>query len=102
MNQLMPAAAMNDLGPSAAPAADALAPASDIFMSEPKSVAPPQPPVLAETEGPGAHEAAAAPFQDQTVLLQNEEESFALGPVDASALRGGYPIESIYHLVSRR
>ncbi|BES91784.1 Conserved region of Rad21 / Rec8 like protein [Nesidiocoris tenuis] len=88
MNQLMPAAAMNDLGPSAAPAADALAPTSDIFMSEPKSVAPPQPPVLAETEGPGAHEAAAAPFQDQTVLLQNEEESFALGPVDASALRG--------------
>lgn len=28
------------------------------------------------------------PQSDQTTLLQNEEESFALAPVDASALRG--------------
>ena len=32
--------------------------------------------------------AAVAP-QEQTTLLHNEEESFALAPVDASALRGG-------------
>ena len=31
----------------------------------------------------------AAP-NDQTTLLQNEEESFALAPVDASALKGKY------------
>lgn len=28
------------------------------------------------------------PTADQTTLLQNEEESFALAPVDASALKG--------------
>ncbi len=32
--------------------------------------------------------APPAPAQDQTTLLQNEEESFALAPVDASAMRG--------------
>ncbi len=30
------------------------------------------------------------PAQDQTTLLQNENESFALAPVDASAVRGGF------------
>lgn len=33
-------------------------------------------------------ELAEEPPQDQTTLLQNEEESFALAPVDASALKG--------------
>ena len=33
---------------------------------------------------------ASAPGQDQTTLLQNENESFALAPVDASAVRGGF------------
>lgn len=28
------------------------------------------------------------PEADQTTLLQNEEESFALAPIDASALKG--------------
>lgn len=28
------------------------------------------------------------PMQDQTTLLHDEEESFALAPVDASALKG--------------
>ena len=32
---------------------------------------------------------AAAPQQEQTTLLHDEEESFALAPVDASALRPG-------------
>lgn len=31
-----------------------------------------------------------SPPLEQTTLLQNEEESFALAPVDASALRGEY------------
>lgn len=30
----------------------------------------------------------APPLQDQTTLLHDEEESFALAPVDASALKG--------------
>ena len=41
----------------------------------------------APTPAPAA--AAAAPAQEQTTLLHNEEESFALAPVDASALRPG-------------
>lgn len=32
----------------------------------------------------------APPLQDQTTLLHDEEESFALAPVDASALKGLY------------
>uniref|UniRef100_A0A0A9YMQ0 Double-strand-break repair protein rad21 n=1 Tax=Lygus hesperus TaxID=30085 RepID=A0A0A9YMQ0_LYGHE len=52
-----------------------------VFPPEPKEMPPP--PVIDEPppEPP-------MPYQDQTVLLHNEEESFALGPVDASALRG--------------
>lgn len=30
----------------------------------------------------------APPLQDQTTLLHDEEESFALAPVDTSALKG--------------
>lgn len=37
---------------------------------------------------------------EQTTLLQNEEESFALAPVDASALRG--TIRCSFWLVVRR
>lgn len=33
---------------------------------------------------------------EQTTLLQNEEESFALAPVDASALRGSYAAYRVY------
>jgi len=39
-------------------------------------------------DGGAAAAAGAAADQDQTTLLQNEEESFALAPVDASAARG--------------
>jgi cohesin complex subunit SCC1 len=34
-------------------------------------------------------EAVSTPLE-QTTLVQNEEESFALAPVDASALKGKY------------
>ena len=42
--------------------------------------------------GGAADQAATATTggQDQTTLLQNENESFALAPVDASAIRGGF------------
>lgn len=43
----------------------------------------------------------AIPNTDQTTLLQNEEESFALAPVDASALRGtcGFHFFVIIHVL---
>lgn len=51
-------------------------------------------PPPAAPEGTSVTEAAgadAATPQDQTTLLHNEEESFALAPVDASAIRHGWP-----------
>ena len=79
-------------------------------MSSPANSRPPTPmatpaatpgPAGAATPGPvpsvhgtPAHSMAAPPTPappqvEQTTLLHNEEESFALAPVDASALRGG-------------
>ncbi|XP_063227523.1 double-strand-break repair protein rad21 homolog isoform X2 [Bacillus rossius redtenbacheri] len=51
---------------------------------QPEPVAPP--PVEPPYQDPVDELPSVA--QDQTTLLQNEEESFALAPVDASALRG--------------
>ena len=56
------------------------------------SPAPPKSPAApASDDAPTAPTAApaAAPAQEQTTLLHNEEESFALAPVDASSLRPG-------------
>lgn len=39
-------------------------------------------------EPPPEEPPGAPPTVDQTTLLQNEEESFALAPVDASQLKG--------------
>uniref|UniRef100_A0A224XIU6 Putative sister chromatid cohesion complex cohesin subunit n=1 Tax=Panstrongylus lignarius TaxID=156445 RepID=A0A224XIU6_9HEMI len=55
--------------------------------TSPGSVAPPIPPPNLPTDIPPHTNDLQRPA-DQTVLLHNEEESFALGPVDASALRG--------------
>ncbi|XP_011306695.1 double-strand-break repair protein rad21 homolog [Fopius arisanus] len=46
----------------------------------------PAPPIIPEEVL--NHIEEAAPLQDQTTLLHDEEESFALAPVDASALKG--------------
>ncbi|XP_076239428.1 RAD21 cohesin complex component verthandi [Calliopsis andreniformis] len=47
----------------------------------------PAPPTIPE-ERPMEAVEEAPPLQDQTTLLHDEEESFALAPVDASALKG--------------
>ncbi|XP_063991538.1 double-strand-break repair protein rad21 homolog [Diachasmimorpha longicaudata] len=47
----------------------------------------PAPPIIPEEHAMN-HIEEAAPLQDQTTLLHDEEESFALAPVDASALKG--------------
>lgn len=49
----------------------------------------PAPPTIPEERPMEAIE-EAPPLQDQTTLLHDEEESFALAPVDASALKGMY------------
>lgn len=56
------------------------------MITEPIALMPPP----AEPIYPDPVEEAAP--NDQTTLLQNEEESFALAPVDASALKGKYYI----------
>ena len=55
--------------------------------ARPPSAAPASDDAPAAATAPAA--AATAPAQEQTTLLHNEEESFALAPVDASALRPG-------------
>lgn len=54
-------------------------------MEQPPQVAPPPP----SEQAAEAHEEPQPPL-DQTSLIQNEEESFALAPVDASALKGNF------------
>lgn len=44
-------------------------------------------PSVADDHGANIAE-EAAPLQDQTTLLHDEEESFALAPIDATALKG--------------
>lgn len=67
--------------------------------SRPASAVPPAPIVEAIPTAPPVEEPVPeAPIEEpqsvapleQTTLLQNEDESFALPPVDASALRGIY------------
>lgn len=48
----------------------------------------PAPPSIAEDHAMDSIEDIPAPVQEQTTLLHDEEESFALAPVDASALKG--------------
>lgn len=55
--------------------------------AEPPAVPPPPP----SEQAAEPQEEPQQPL-DQTSLLQNEEESFALAPVDASALKGEIPI----------
>ncbi|XP_047739446.1 double-strand-break repair protein rad21 homolog isoform X2 [Hyalella azteca] len=52
---------------------------------------PPAAPADEGVAGAGADDHDATAAQEQTTLLQNEEESFALAPVDASAIRHGWP-----------
>jgi len=47
----------------------------------------PAPPVIPEEHAIDNVE-EPPPLQDQTTLLHDEEESFALAPIDASALKG--------------
>ncbi|XP_043210960.1 double-strand-break repair protein rad21 homolog isoform X2 [Amphibalanus amphitrite] len=53
-----------------------------LFDDPPMASAPPAPPPPTDSPAPPA-------LDDQTTLLQNEEETFALPPVDASAIRAG-------------
>merc|ERR1719458_1428013 len=53
------------------------------------SPAPPKSPAAPASDDAPTAAPAAAPAQEQTTLLHNEEESFALAPVDASSLRPG-------------
>lgn len=48
------------------------------------------PEAAADQNAEAAEPNEAIPHTEQTTLLQNEEESFALAPVDASALRGSF------------
>ncbi|XP_043462432.1 double-strand-break repair protein rad21 homolog isoform X1 [Leptopilina heterotoma] len=48
----------------------------------------PAPPSIAEDHAMDSIEDIPPPVQEQTTLLHDEEESFALAPVDASALKG--------------
>ncbi|XP_014262655.1 double-strand-break repair protein rad21-like protein 1 isoform X2 [Cimex lectularius] len=73
-----PCSPLNGILENAADVPMSVAPPESIFP-EPPSLAP-QPEV--------APPEPQMPNHEQTVLLHNEEESFALGPVDASALRG--------------
>lgn len=50
--------------------------------------------IAGDQNAEAAEQNEAIPNTDQTTLLQNEEESFALAPVDASALRGTFEILS--------
>ncbi|XP_053605988.1 double-strand-break repair protein rad21 homolog isoform X2 [Plodia interpunctella] len=70
---------------------------TDLLLPEPPPDLMPPPAALAPMEVDGITEAepraatpatAAAPALDNTTLLHNEEESFALAPVDATVLRG--------------
>lgn len=50
----------------------------------------PAPPSIAEDHAMDSIEDIPPPVQEQTTLLHDEEESFALAPVDASALKGKF------------
>ena len=60
-------------------------PAPEPPPPEPQPVLPP--PIEPAFQDP-VEEQPGGVAHEQTTLLQNEEESFALAPVDASALRG--------------
>lgn len=49
----------------------------------------PAPPIIPEEHAIDNIE-EPPPMQDQTTLLHDEEESFALAPIDASALKGKF------------
>ena len=78
-----PPSSENGSRPSTPVPAVAAAPVSALDMPPPDDI-PDEASVAAPLEE------AAIP-QDQTTLLHNEEESFALAPVDASAIRHGWP-----------
>ena len=48
----------------------------------------PAPQIAADDHAMDGHEEQQNTLQEQTTLLHDEEESFALAPVDASALKG--------------
>lgn len=74
------------------------------FLSSSDSSRPPSalPPPTVPTPTPSIHSLHPEPpppeplqpeepsQADQTTLIRNEDESFALAPVDASVLKGGY------------
>ncbi|XP_066992862.2 double-strand-break repair protein rad21 homolog isoform X2 [Anabrus simplex] len=64
-------------------------PATPVQGLVPEPPAPEPAPIMPPPAEPVYQEPVEeTPAHDQTTLLQNEEESFALAPVDASALRG--------------
>lgn len=64
--------------PSAVPPPAAPTPTPSVHSIHPEPP-PSEPPQLEEP-----------PAADQTTLIRNEDESFALAPVDASVLKGGF------------
>ncbi|XP_064112474.1 double-strand-break repair protein rad21 homolog [Macrobrachium nipponense] len=58
-------------------------------VQDPAEAAEAPPAESSETPAQDANDEAAG--HEQTTLLQNEEESFALAPVDASAIKSGWP-----------
>lgn len=58
----------------------------------------PAPPAIPE-EHPMDVAEEPPPLQDQTTLLHDEEESFALAPVDASALKGSHGVPKITNII---
>lgn len=60
----------------------------------PEPVAPPPPEPPEEEPEP--------PALEQTTLLQNEEETFALPPVDASALKGSWAVAGVARPLNTR
>lgn len=63
-------------------------PAPESAAPEPLPMLPP--PTVQQAYPDPVDEPAAT--HEQTTLLQNEDESFALAPVDASALRGEFVV----------
>ncbi|XP_048004141.1 double-strand-break repair protein rad21 homolog isoform X2 [Leguminivora glycinivorella] len=74
--------------PAPAPPPAAPAPAPAALMPPPAAPRPPSVRAMEVDEAPLAEPAPAPEPLDNTTLLQNDEESFALAPVDATVLKG--------------
>ncbi|KAI4459377.1 scc1 / rad21 family member [Holotrichia oblita] len=74
--------------PSVGPSSDESRPPSALGPSHVETVSRPPTAQPSEPQIEPVEELRPATPLDQTTLIQNEEESFALAPIDASALRG--------------